>query len=267
MVDPFSGFEICRNRSQLLGQGNREVCGVLIKKTKNVKIAGKGKYADVDASPQLYILDTEKEPHTLIKEGRDDSTCFGCVFKSGKGCYVRAWHGPLNVYRAWKRGRYLPDLDVAVTWLKRARQIFPNLIMRLGAYGETSALLRTPVEQCIEAAGENLGYLANWDKPEFQWLREHCMASVQSLADADKAIDMGWAPFWVRTVNEKLPSYINQCPADKILNKQTKATCVKCRACQGKKAFKGEKILGKSIVAHGFRSGNAVRTIKSTWHR
>jgi len=252
-----TGFVLYEGKSALPGQEDRDIVAILVKENSNEKMGG----ADV---AQVYILSQEDKPQELVNSGKDDSICGDCPFRAGQGCYVIPFQGPGAVYRAWLRGKaYEHGIDNAKTWLRA----HPRKI-RLGAYGDPAAVPQHVWQALLTAdiiAMGLLGYTRQWNKPQFQFLRSYCMASIMNLVEFAAAQAMGWNTFRSRHDSDgKLPCEI-QCPADKVVyGKNPPSKCVKCGICMGNLYFRkeGKKKVGVSIVVHG-RSKNRARNLVS----
>lgn len=94
---------------------------------------------------QTYIMRSDIDPRLANKLGEDESICGDCALRGtptldtdrslaeGRVCYVRLDQGPLNVWRAFQRGRY-PIADAAATV-----DIGQGRFVRLGTYGDPAA--------------------------------------------------------------------------------------------------------------------------------
>src|SRR3546814_5822354 len=83
------------------------------------------------AMVQTYIIRTDVDPVTAVREGADASICGDCPHRGdgtgkGRSCYVTLIHGPSTVYKAYKRGVY-PKVDAFT-----AAALFAGRMIRLG---------------------------------------------------------------------------------------------------------------------------------------
>ena len=51
---------------------------------------------------QVYILDRSQHPVEAVRNGTDDVICGDCPLRSGNGCYVTVWQGPLSVWKQYR---------------------------------------------------------------------------------------------------------------------------------------------------------------------
>ncbi len=189
---------------------------------------------------QTFILTQSNEPHTALKLGEDYSICGDCPHRgNGKGeartCYVNLGHGPLAVYRCWKRGNY-----------KRASgdfSAFEGRVVRFGTYGDPAAVPAKIWENIASVASGTTGYTHQWQTKPANTV--HCMASVDSIEQAKLARDNGMRYFRVATDQTVLAGEVI-CPASEEAGK--KVTCEQCQACNG--LYKGRKS-NIVIMAHG----------------
>lgn len=190
---------------------------------------------------QTYILRADVAPTEAVKTGQDSSICGQCPHRGngdGKGrtCYVNVVQAPNQIWKAYRRGSYPMIENISELGQKR--------IVRLGSYGDPAAvpveIWRALTKNCVA----HTGYTHQWRKsPE---LRELCMASADSVADAAEARLQGWRTFRVAMPCDpiKMPGE-SVCPASAAAGK--KLTCEECRACGGANGRKGSIV----IQAHG----------------
>ena len=175
------------------------------------------------AMVQAWIMALDQAPHDLVREGQDQAICGMCPHSGSQGrtCYVRADQAPLSIWRAHsgKRSGLVAD--------QIAR--FGAMPIRLGAYGDPAAVpvyvwrallrrLRTPYWT---------GYTHQWAR--FPALRDLCMASVDSVHEADRARSAGWRTFRVTPWDRlDLQTGEIECPAD-----SRGIQCIDCGLCDG----------------------------------
>lgn len=172
---------------------------------------------------QTWIVVRGTSPVEAVKSGEDSAVCGQCPLRGdgfkGRSCYVRIDTAVQSVWRHTKN----PDM-VAARAACRGKRV------RLGAYGNPSALPYETWRKLLKYADGWTGYDHNWRDcdPRFQRL---CMASVESEHDARVAQTLGWRTFrvarpdGVRTTNEVL------CPASAEAGRRT--TCHACMLCAG----------------------------------
>ena len=187
----------------------------------------------------------------------DYSTCGDCKHRHFGSCYVNCGQAPEAIYGAFHRDRYTfytPDL----------LKYFKNQDIRLGSFGEPSAV---PIEVwdtiCGVANGHN-GYTHQWNNPTINSnLKKYCMASCDTVEEYKKAKKMGWRTFRVRLpeksilkrfgwkIKDTLPEQLVLddeiiCPASKEAGKLS--NCAKCKACMGTDSKVQKNVC---IIVHG----------------
>lgn len=175
----------------------------------------------------------DEDPLLAQKTGRDEAVCGQCPMRPiihGNGEFTRKevdGKHPCYVPTYYKKQQYLSavkvtvDLGACVTGIKKAKKP-----VRLGEYGNMSAVPKSHLEPIIHAANGHTGYEQRWEDEANQWLKEYFQASVQTLKDAQKAWDMGWGTF--RQSDTKLKDEIW------CLYHKNKTQCSKCLLCDGK---------------------------------
>lgn len=189
---------------------------------------------------QTHILREDIAPTDAIKSGDDASICGQCPHRgdgTGKGrtCYVNVGQGPLVVWKSYKAGKYPLWDGTGVS----------GRMVRLGTYGDPAAVPVHVWDALLRDAGGHTGYTHQWrQSPQ---LRAYCMASADSVDDAQSAHSMGWRTFRVAMPTDA-PQLRGeaQCPASAEAGK--KLTCAQCRACDGTASQRRGSIV---IQAHG----------------
>lgn len=194
---------------------------------------------------QCYILRSDMDPQTAMKDGSDQAICGTCPHRGdgtgkGRSCYVNLGWGPRSVYAAYKAGRY-PVADRA-----SLPELFRNKVVRLGTYGEPVAAPYDLWAEAVSQAESHLGYTHRWRDVGTEWA-SLCMASVDSVEEMDEAHALGYRTFRVSHVGEgPIRGREVVCPASEEAGKRT--TCEDCRACMGTSAKARVSI---QIQAHG----------------
>jgi hypothetical protein len=125
---------------------------------------------------------------------------------------------------------------------------FRNKIVRIGSYGDPSAVDNKVWEVVASYAKGKVGYThqhfkAFTDKD----LKNYCMASCDTEKEALNAQRRGWRTFRIRMENEKLLPNEIVCPAS--LEGGNRTTCEKCGLCSGIKENDSRKNI--AIIVHG----------------
>ena len=174
-------------------------------KTKSVNV----KTGDM---AQMWMFSADVKPTEAAKTGADSAVCGECPHRpllaktnNVKPCYVKATY------------------DAGVPTVKKP--------LRLGAYGEPTALPFELVQDAVNNSQGHTGYTHQWKEPEFQQFKTLLMASVDSIEEQIEAQGMGWRTFRVRKATDALMPGEIQCPASKWGG--IKTNCAKCLLCSG----------------------------------
>jgi len=186
---------------------------------------------------QSWILLQNTPPCDAANQGADVSICGDCKHRTWGTCYVNLGHSPYNVYNAYKRGSY-PWMDVNVI-----RDI-KDRTLRIGSYGDPAAVPHDVWKLLINSIKGITGYTHQWKFKANQHLSNYCMASVDSIAEAQRAKKLGFRTFRIILEGEELLEDEYYCPA-----LDGKATCDNCLSCNGF-ANGGDK-KNPVIILHG----------------
>lgn len=195
---------------------------------------------------QLRILVTDVNPKEAQESGRDALVCGTCSLRpikvdpDKKPCYVRM-RGELATWKAHKG-------EPAAF---NAPEILSRMGLRIGAYGDPAMLPEQIVRRLCSVANKfrpnHTGFTQRWRLKSSQWLRFFCMASVESVEEADKAHDLGWRTYRVRKSSEPVAPGEISCPASKEAGRRT--TCQRCVLCDGMRSSV-DKRKNITIFAH-----------------
>lgn len=167
---------------------------------------------------QVWILRSDVDPVTAIKQGSDKRICGDCPAR-GEYCYVNVGQAPNAVFRAYANGSY-EKLE-----LERYGEVFGGRAVRLGAYGDPAFIPERVIAAICSSADNWTGYTHQWRKNA--WIRPYVMASVDSIAEKIEASKWGWRTFRISGNDEGTVGEI-VCPAS-----QGKTTCENCLLCNG----------------------------------
>jgi hypothetical protein len=233
---PANGAILYRGPSMLDGRPIVAIITGLSTDSANVKTGG---------MLQTYILCESEHPLAAIASGADVSICGTCVHRGPAGdgsdrtCYVNVGQAAASIWRAYRRGTYRLASDIPALAAGR--------VVRLGAYGDPAAVPVVVWEALTRDCIAHTGYTHAWrSRPD---LRELCMASADSLQDAQDAHAAGWRTFRVTTPADTVRRIAGTeavCPASAEAGK--KLTCADCRACNGTRSGRRGSIV---ISAHG----------------
>lgn len=204
---------------------------------------------------QTYIIRSDIDPMTASKIGEDYSICGNCTHRgkptedinkkqaAERSCYVTLYHGPLQVFKAFKRGAYPMASNEEIKGLGAARMV------RLGAYGDPLACPSSVWDELLSDAVGHTGYSHQYGLVQGDYSK--VMISADNIIQANTLNKKGVRTFrvipvqtWESEGNSALLSSEILCPASKEMN--YRATCDKCKLCSGGS-------VGKSIaiVSHG----------------
>lgn len=191
---------------------------------------------------QTWVLRTDLPPQEAKRQNLDDAVCGNCKLRGHEGvdsiCYVPAWLGPTNVYKALLRGDYLEGdaRDLAV--------LAEDRTLRLAAYGDPAAV---PIEvwtTALELAAGHVAYTHQWRTCDVRF-RQIAMASVDTVDERHAAHLAGWRTFRMRGPFEPLLPGEFVCPASDEGEHRT--TCEHCQLCRGGSSLARDP----AIIVHG----------------
>lgn len=204
---------------------------------------------------QTYIIRSDIDPLTASKTGQDFAICGNCIHRGkptddvkkkqavDRSCYVTLYHGPLQVYKAFKRGAYPVATPEEIKRLGNGRMV------RLGTYGDPLTVKSSVWDDLLSNALGHTGYSHQHGLIEGDYSK--VMISADSKVDAHMHHQNNRRTFRVIPVatwesQGKLSMLASEilCPASKEMG--YKSTCDKCKLCAG-------GTVGKSIaiVSHG----------------
>lgn len=199
---------------------------------------------------QTWIMRSDVSPLEAIKTGGDEAICGDCPMrgKNGKdrGCYVTVLFGPNAVYKTASIDNYGGEL-------KRMNRF----ALRLGSYGDPYYIPYEVIEGLAKSVKKHSSYTHAWRKNDAAPYARVSMASVESLADKEKANSQGWRTFRVtsdltsKTADEVI------CPASNEAGK--KLTCAECGLCNGNWNGKKKNVV---IAAHGSKIATLPAALK-----
>lgn len=188
---------------------------------------------------QTYILCADENPIDAVRNGTDCSICGGCIHRRDpltgtRTCYVTLMHGPLGVWKSYRKGNYPHEDNYAV---------FTNRPVRFGTYGDPAAAPLHVWQNIAAHASTTTGYTHQWRSKKFAGLSSFCQASVETAEEVSKANARGFGTFRVLPVIEPIPADSIHCPASAERGHLT--TCVECGVCDGASQR------NVAILAHG----------------
>ena len=178
---------------------------------------------------QTWILYDGLEPHKAFKiKEYGETVCGNCPHAgyNNNSCYVKWFHAPLNVYKAYKNNRY--------DYFNGDYEIFRDKSIRFGSCGDPSLIPLYIVKKMIDVCKNHTGYTHQWTNNFAIRFKGLFMASVDSFEEYLKASSLGFKCFYVKHESVKDPKNFIHCPAS--VERDQKTSCNLCNMCNGDKA-------------------------------
>jgi len=214
---------------------------------------------------QTYVLRSDIDPITASRIGEDYSICGDCPHRGtpnpnktkgwadNRACYVNLIHGPNQVYKAFKAGKYKPAgyPTLGHGWMP-LQDLGEGQNIRIGSYGDPLAVPSAIWTNLTRRAQGWTGYTHQATNNPHHGSIVLCMMSADTPAQAQDMHNQGKRTFRIIPITDwqaqgkaaLLQSEI-LCPASTEAGKVT--TCYNCNLCQGQ-TLKAKSI---AIVAHG----------------
>ena len=221
------GYIIYQGESLLDG---KEIVVIFLPTSKNSKTGDMA---------QTYILVVGIDPRLASKTGADYSICGDCKHRGipttdpnrklamKRSCYVKIYQGVLATFRAFEKGNYL----VANTH-DEIQKLGTNQFVRLGTYGDPSAVPSYVWDSLLSKSKNNTGYTHQSNNPNADVRTDQCMISADSYAQAKEFWNKKIRTFRVLQKNEEIDKQNEVlCPASKEAGRRT--TCNDCMLCSG----------------------------------
>ena len=213
---------------------------------------------------QTYIIGQDKSPIEMSRTGEDFSICGSCVHRGtanpdkekggadDRSCYVMLLMVQ-SVWNAYQRGSYVrlcdnPDVGARN---KAIVMLFIDLLIRLGAYGDPSAVPSWVWDLMLTRSKGRTGYTHQFGVKGADVRPDLCMISADTEAEARVQWGLGNRTFRVgHTVDEMVKGHEILCPASEEAGRRT--TCNECKLCSGN----GIKAKSIFIPVHGSGKNN-----------
>ena len=226
-----NSFEVWRGPSEINGE---PIVMILTMRSANRKTG---------PMAQTTILSQAQPPHEAQASGSDAAVCGSCPLRPSTAkdgaprCYVRTFHAPLALWRAWINGGIRPYSSESEGGLQRRLEA-DGLTLRLGAYGDPAAVPIWVWDSLVPSTGHT-GYTHRWrENPS---LSSYCMASVETDAEGVEARALGYRTYRVALDGVGPTRSEIACP-----HESRGITCNSCGLCAGSSRL---QVLGtKSIV-------------------
>lgn len=212
---------------------------------------------------QSYVLRADMSPLEASKTGADYAICGNCKHRGtpttnpdkkqaeGRTCYVNLGQGPNQIHRRLQGSGYPTATPEQVQEIGRGRMV------RLGTYGDPSALPAHVFDNLLKHAAGHTGYTHQHSTNTAQAYKRN-MYSADTPAEAQQAHAKGYRTFRVIPVADytaqgkaALLSTEILCPASKEAG--AKVQCNDCKLCSGS-SIKAKNV---AIVAHGTNKAKA----------
>ena len=203
---------------------------------------------------QTFIIRTDVDPVTALRDGSDASICGLCAHRpllaamTGEApCYVQVAKSVLSVFNAYKRGRYtyasLEEIALALAGKK----------VRIGTYGDGAMAPVSMWQSILRYVAGKTGYSHQWAQAFFdaQAWAPLVMASVDSTEERIQAKALGMRTFRV-SVGVSREKREAVCPASKEAGR--KLTCADCLLCGGTSVNANDIVIADHAIGHAARA-------------
>lgn len=196
---------------------------------------------------QTWIIPKDTAPNVAIQTGKDRSVCGSCPLRpiETRGtdkpmCYVTSSGGMRMITNIWKsyQAGAIPHIRDTSDYILSGHQV------RLGSYGEPTAVPLLTSHPYLFYASHIIGYTHRWRECDQDW-QHYLMASVESEEERVRAKEMGWRTFRIRGNTDSVLRGEVVCPAS--LEGGRKLTCSECMHCDGQARLKHGDVV---IIAH-----------------
>jgi len=195
---------------------------------------------------QTWILNQDIKPNEAFKNKEYGETVCGNCPHSGwnqNSCYVKWFHAPLNVWKAYKNNRY--------ECFDGNYEIFKNKSIRFGSAGDPVLIPIDIVKNIIKVAKNHTGYTHMWRNTFALPYKGLFQASVDSFQEYLQASSLGFNCFLVKHESVNDPKGFIHCPAS--VESGQKTSCNICSLCDGN--------TGNVVInAHGNTKNNVLLT-------
>lgn len=240
------------------------VIGVFIRASRNSKTGNVS---------QTYILHRDTDPITANRTGADSAICGACIHRGkgspeletskgnapGRSCYVNLGQGPLQVFKAYKRGNYPEVFHPA----EIQAQVYGAFI-RMGTYGDPAAIPRQVWDALLANSSGHTGYT---HQQATAAAFADCMQSADTPEQAQQAHQQGFRTFrviplmqWREHGKASILDSEILCPASTEAREEREQkgiykdiTCSACKLCDGTDSLHAKSII---IPAHGAPARN-----------
>ncbi|AFZ01257.1 hypothetical protein Cal6303_2240 [Calothrix sp. PCC 6303] len=201
---------------------------------------------------QSWILQQEFTPTHAAKEGLEVGICGSCPMRMSEigSCYVNLL-GVNRVYQKYKSGAYPKLSNNEIEVLRRYR--YP---IRLGSYGDPTAIPFDVWEPLILASGKHTGYTHRHENCDLRW-QKYLMASVETETQARQAQSQGWRTF--RIIAPDAPLSKNE-----ILCRHTEDDTNQCETCLLCDGASSKPNIADKVHGLNWKVSNFLKYLEST---
>lgn len=193
---------------------------------------------------QSYIMRSDISPLSAAYGGGDYSVCGNCPLKPSNQniCYVNLAKAPQNIWKAYRKNRYLKIEDYPL-------ERIGSRLLRFGAYGDPTAIPIVEWQPLINKFPQHTGYTHQWRSCDEVW-KEYLMASCETTGEVEIARILGWRT--ARVINPDSPKLDNEilCRNQAEEDLFLKPQCMQCKLCDGNK---GRHLTDIVFNVHGSR--------------
>jgi len=214
------------------------------------KIKAASKNAKTGALVQSFIIRSDINPVEALKTGADAAICGHCIhrpslaaYTGAPQCYVNVGRSVLQVFNAYKRGRYVKAYPSEVA------HYLTGLKLRIGTYGDGAAAPVKIWQALTQFTSAHVGYTHQWENAKFDhsaWA-PLAMASADTIEEAAKANLYGMRVFRVSVGVDKQAGEA-ACPASAESGKKT--TCENCMLCAGTSKAAKDIVIADHALGH-----------------
>ena len=223
--------------TKILWEGESQLTGApIVVIVTGILISGNKKTGNM---LQTHILNQHISPVDAVKTGEDENICGMCTLrpflnkkqkneplKNEDGiCYILHWQSPQKVWNQYKKGvlEKIDDIDLSM---------FKRRGLRLGSYGDPSAVPFYVWKDILHATAFHTGYTSQWREDVAQDYKGICQASCHNRKDAQLAQSLGWKTYTNLPLDtENIGINSVKCPYSEDKTMQ----CIECKLCNGAK--------------------------------
>jgi hypothetical protein len=201
---------------------------------------------------QSWIIRQNYVPTYAAKYGFDNAICDSCPLKLSEigSCYVNLLTTN-NIYRSYLAGNYPKFSDKELAVLQHYR--YP---IRIGSYGDPTAIPFDIWEPIILASGKHTGYTHRHKNCDLRW-QKYLMASMETELGAKQAQKGGWRTF--RIIAPDAPLSDNE-----ILCRHTEDDRNKCETCLLCDGSSSKPNIADKVHGLNWKVSNFLKYIEST---